>query len=102
MDIFYEKVEKVEKEISSNNFYVLHYDDDNLWVYSYQTVEQLMYNVSKYYAFSDCDDSSYIIEIVCAGRSIEYIGWKPNMEYIFIDSKTKEVVWDEYFPQWEH
>ena len=64
-------------------------------------VGALCYKASQFYAWSDCDDTYYIDEIRCDGKEIVYTGWRPNMEFRFKD-ETGEVVYDAFFPEWDH
>lgn len=61
----------------------------------------LCHKASQFYAWSDCDDTYYIDEIMCDGKEIVYTGWRPNMEFRFKD-ETGEVVYDAFFPEWDH
>lgn len=61
----------------------------------------LLVIAAKHYAFSDCGGWD-VEEIVIDGDPIEYAGWHPGMEFIFINKVTGEIVFDEYFPNWDH
>jgi hypothetical protein len=65
-------------------------------------VGALCYKASQIYAWSDCDDTYRIEEIMCDGHELCYMGWRPCMEFKFKDMKTGKVVYDAEFPQWDH
>ena len=62
----------------------------------------LCYKASQYYAWSDCDDTYSIVEIMCDGHELCYMGWRPCMEFKFKDLITGKVVYDAFHEQWEH
>ena len=62
----------------------------------------LCYKASQFYAWSDCDDTYSIVEIMCDGHELCYMGWRPCMEFKFKDMKTGKVVYDAFHEQWEH
>ena len=61
----------------------------------------LCYNASQFYAWSDCDDTYEIVEIMCDGRELYYVGWQPNMLFEFA-SEDGGIVYSAEFPQWDH
>ena len=61
----------------------------------------LCYKASQFYAWSDCDDTYSIDEIMCDGEAIFYKGWQPNMLFEFYDCNGT-IVYTANFPQWEH
>ena len=61
----------------------------------------LCYKASQFYAWSDCDDTYEIVEIMCDGRALEYIGWQPCMLFEFVNEEG-DVVYSAEFPQWDH
>ena len=65
-------------------------------------VGALCYKASQFYAWDDCDDTYRIEEIMCDGRELIYTGWRPCMEFRFKDVATGEVVYDAFFPEWDH
>ena len=64
-------------------------------------VGALCYKASQFYAWSDCDDTYEIIEIMCDGRELEYVGWQPGMLFEF-ESEDGGIVYSATFPQWDH
>lgn len=62
----------------------------------------LCYKASQFYAWSDCDDTYEIVEIMCDGRKLEYVGWQQGMLFEFKDLTTGEIVYSAEFPQWDH
>jgi hypothetical protein len=64
-------------------------------------VGALCYKASQFYAWSDCDDTYSMDEIVCDGEAIFYKGWQPNMLFEFYDCNGT-IVYSANFPQWDH
>ena len=64
-------------------------------------VGALCYKASQYYAWSDCDDTYRIEEIMCDGVELYYRGWQPGMLFEFV-SENGGVVYSAEFPQWDH
>lgn len=88
-----------------NNAYILRdREDGEIIVKAYEEHEDniMMRDVSKQICFSDCDDTYEIIKIIYHGREVEYAGWRPCMEYKYYFTKTKDIAWKEFFPQWDH
>ena len=65
-------------------------------------VGALCYKASQFYAWADCDDTYSIVEIMCDGHELCYMGWRPCMEFKFKDLTTGKVVYDAFHEQWEH
>ena len=65
-------------------------------------VGALCYKASQFYAWSDCDDTYRIDEIMCDGHELCYMGWRPCMEFKFKDMTTGKVVYDAFHEQWDH
>ena len=65
-------------------------------------VGALCYKASQFYAWSDCDDTYSIVEIMCDGHELCYMGWRPCMEFKFKDMTTGKVVYDAFHPYWDH
>ena len=65
-------------------------------------VGALCYKASQFYAWSDCDDTYRIDEIMCDGHELCYVGWRPCMEFKFKDLTTGKVVYDVFHEQWNH
>ena len=65
-------------------------------------IGDLCYTAAQHYAWRDCDDTYSIDEIICSGRSLEYLGWQPDMLFEFCDKETREIVYSANFPQWDH
>ena len=64
-----------------------------------------------YYTYNcpDIDNEIYTSEydslddlLTSVSRSICFTGWKPNMEFVYEDAITGEIVWTGRFPDWEH
>lgn len=64
-------------------------------------VGALCYKASQYYAWSDCDDTYRIEEIMCDGEPLFYKGWQPCMLFEFYDLNGT-IVYSAEFMQWDH
>lgn len=56
--------------------------------------------VSYKICFSDCEPRE-VVEIVWHGKRVRYVGWQPGMKYQYVDDNN-ELVWEGYFPEWDH
>ena len=65
-------------------------------------VGALCYKASQFYAWSDCDDTYRIEEIMCDGHELEYVGWQPCMLFEFKDLITGKIVYSAEHMQWDH
>jgi hypothetical protein len=65
-------------------------------------VGALCYKASQIYAWSDCDDTYRIEEIMCDGHELGYLGWQPDMLFEFKDYTTGEIVYSAEVMCWEH
>ena len=61
----------------------------------------LCYKASQFYAWSDCDDTYEIVEIMYDGREIYYVGWQQGMLFEFV-SEDGGLVYSAEFPEWNH
>ena len=64
-------------------------------------VNALCHRASQFYAWSDCDDTYRIDEIMCDGVELYYRGWQPGMLFEFV-SENGGIVYSAEFPQWDH
>lgn len=62
----------------------------------------LCYKASQFYAWSDCDDTYEIVEIMCDGRKLEYVGWQPGMLFEYRDVESGEIVASAEHEEWDH
>lgn len=62
----------------------------------------LFYEVSKFYAFSDLDNTYSINKIVFEGREVAYCGWDYGMHFVYKYKDTKEVAFENWYPQFDH
>ena len=65
-------------------------------------VGALCYKASQFYAWSDCDDTYRIDEIMCDGHELGYLGWQPGMLFEFKDLVTGEIVYSVCHENWDH
>ena len=80
--------------------------DRNTGEIGYRYFEQgdigtLCYKASQFYAWADCDDTYEIVEIMCDGRKLEYVGWQPGMLFEFVN-EDGDVVYSASFECWDH
>lgn len=64
-------------------------------------VGALCYKASQLYAWSDCDDTYRIDEIMCDGVELYYRGWQPGMLFEFV-SEDGGIVYSANHMQWDH
>ena len=57
--------------------------------------------VSHVIAWDDFNNLTVVL-IVFKGKLFHYEGWQPGMHFQFTDAFTGEVVYDNYFPEWDH
>lgn len=62
----------------------------------------LCYKASQLYAWSDCDDTYEIVEIMCDGRKLEYVGWQQGMLFEYRDVESGEIVASAEHWEWDH
>ena len=62
----------------------------------------LCYKASQFYAWSDCDDTYEIVEIMCDGRKLEYVGWQEGMLFEYRDVESGEIVASATHWEWDH
>jgi hypothetical protein len=60
------------------------------------------YKASQFYAWSDCDDTCEIVEIMCDGRKLEYVGWQQGMLFEYRDVESGEIVASAEHWEWDH
>ena len=65
-------------------------------------VGALCYKASQFYAWSDCDDTYEIVEIMCDGRKLEYVGWQQGMLFEYRDVESGEIVASAEHWEWDH
>lgn len=66
----------------------------------YDTFSELMHTVVRTIAFNDCTEET-VVNISADGNIIHYTGWKPGRHYVF-KNMDGEVVWDDYYPEYDH
>lgn len=62
----------------------------------------LCYKAAQMYAWSDCDDTYAIEEIMCDGVKLEYVGWQPGMLFEFREVESGKIVCSSEHPEWDH
>ena len=62
----------------------------------------LCYKASQLYAWSDYDDTYEIVEIMCDGRKLEYVGWQQGMLFEYRDVESGEIVASAEHWEWDH
>ena len=61
---------------------------------------ELMNAVVRCITFGDLSDEK-VLEIESEGESIHYVGWQPDMHYVF-KNEQGDIVWDNYYPEYDH
>ena len=95
----------LEYMLSQSNTYIEILDNDTGEVekkYFSEGDYGLFYEVSKFYAFSDLDNTYSINKIVFEGREVAYCGWDFGMHFVYKYNDTKEVAFENWQPQFDH
>ena len=75
-------------------------DSGNFTVTTYDNLDKMCFDMAHFYAWSDCDDSFDLVEAFWDGAQVRYAGWLPQMQFDFY--REGELVWRNWFPQWDH
>ena len=88
----------------SNTYLIIRDNDTNKEEIKYFTEGDycIFHEASRYYAFSDCDDTYSIVKIVFEGREVSYCGWDFGMHFVYKYRDNAEVAYENWFPQWDH
>lgn len=102
-----EVVREKESEVCTyhKNCYILKSREDGeviIKTYDAEHENSMMCDVSKFICFSDCDDTFELVKVVFRGREIEYVGWRPLMEFKYRYVDTGDIAWKNSFPAWDH
>lgn len=89
--------------VQVTEYYILFKDNttNEIFIEFYPTKDKMFTEASRFYAFSDCDDTYSIVEIICENKKCYYFGWRPDMEFVFVDQYDTQI-WSNYFSGWEH
>ena len=69
----------------------------------FERYEDFIHYISKMALMNDILDFIEIIDAVADGLHFEYYGWLPNMEARFVNrDNRKEILWDAFYPEWDH
>ena len=79
-------------------------NEGDRYVKYFDSFPQMMNVASKVVAFDDLTGD--VIEDIWVDspghtETIRYVGWRPGMEMQFVN-QDNVVVWDEYYPEWDH
>ena len=91
-------------KFGSRNGILYWYIDDGTykWVdYSNRDVNQMYYDASKCYAFSDLDDTARIAKIIHNGEEVYYCGFESN-NHVTYKNKDGVITYENSFPQFDH
>lgn len=84
------------------NHYMVYEIEGDSFIDFFETAAELFHKVSYIYAFSDCEGGlTEIKKIVSNNCQCFYDGWMPCMEYRF-HNEIGEIVWDAFYPGWDH
>ena len=75
--------------------------DNEIYTSEHANLDDLLADVSRSICFSDCV-KIHVLDIVADGRKLSFAGWRPDMEFTYMDKLTREIVWTGRFPEWEH
>lgn len=101
----FQSLNVLEYMLSQSNTYIEILDNDTGEVekkYFSEGDYGLFYEVSKFYAFSDLDNTYSINKIVFEGREVAYCGWDFGMHFVYKYNDTKEVAFENWYPQFDH
>ena len=77
-------------------------EDGDTYIKYYSNGFEMMEDVCKAIAFSDCSGIEFI-EIVADSKKIRYYGWLPDMEMRFVNVEDpNEIMWDSFYPEFDH
>lgn len=90
--------------VKVTDYYIRYiYDDEESYIVFFDTKEEMFYEAAKFYAFDDLDTGMDIQIISCKGEFCEYCGYEPGMRIRFkVCGLGGEVVWDQYYHEWDH
>ena len=57
--------------------------------------------VASVIAMSDCSDQN-VVKIVFQGKEFHYTGWKPGMEFTFVDDENSQNAYTTWMPHLDH
>lgn len=77
-------------------------DDGEITTEVFDSLDAMLHQVSFMHAFSDCDDSYQIVNVLWGTREIRYMGWQPGMKFEYYWADNGESMWVNYYPNWDH
>lgn len=69
-------------------------------VHMFDNMHDAFYFAAKIEAFGDCTDER-VVDICCGEHHYHYLGWRPCMEYNYVDA-CGDVVWSNCYPEYDH
>jgi len=66
----------------------------------FDSMHDAFHFAAKIEAFSDCTDER-VLDIRCGEHHYHYQGWRPGMEYNYVDA-CGDVVWSCSYTEWDH
>ena len=101
-----EMLDKLKQSFYDENTYIKLRDRDTGEIehryFEQGDIGALCYKASQFYAWTDCDDTYEIVEIMCDGRKLEYVGWQPGMLFEYRDVESGEIVASAEHWEWDH
>ena len=85
------------------NFFVVEYGDGDVYVKGFAssvTAYEFFRTVSEYISWGDCVEI-HVLDIHWHGKPVKYYGWEPEEHYIYVNRRGT-VVWEGYFPEFDH
>lgn len=75
-------------------------DSGEVSLETFDDLDRMCFELAQFHAWNDLDDSYEIEEAVWEGKKVRYAGWQPGMQFDFyIDN---ELIWRNWFPNWDH
>ena len=82
------------------NFFVIKYSDGDVYVKGFMsTISAYAFfrTVSEYLSWEEIN----VLDIYWHGEPVKYRGWERGEHYVFVDCRGT-VVWEGYFPEFDH
>ena len=72
------------------------------YIIYFDTAEELFRSAAEFLASNDSYAEDFTVDkMVCECKECFYAGWMPDMEYRFV-TKDGEIMFDKFFPEWDH
>ena len=85
------------------NFYVVRHDDNDVFCYDCSDMETWPFfrRVAAELAMDDCSGIQMLL-IVYQNKEYRYVGWRPGMEYTFVNVNDPDDFYTTYMKHLDH